>query len=244
MVRLLEERQLDVSHILLTHWHGDHTGGVADLVAYDRKLALRVYKNQPDCGQNVIGDGQIFRVEGATVRAVFTPGHAVDHMCFVLEEENALFTGDNVLGHGYSVVQDLTTYMESLAQMAAQHCAAGYPAHGAKIDDLPAKMKDYIHHKEFRVQQVFSTLARSKSELESLGRAGRGGMTLHEIVRSIYGEVPCDVVEKALAPFLTQVLWKLAEDRKVGFEPGEPTKRRWYVSQQNPRIQAYRRQTT
>lgn len=189
-----------------------------------------MYKNQPDCGQKDIVEGQVFRVEGATIRAVFSPGHAVDHMCFVLEEENALFTGDNVLGHGYSVVQDLGTYMESLAHMSEQQCAAGYPAHGAKINDLPAKMKDYVHHKEFRVQQVFTTLTRRKSELERCGKAGRSGMTLQEIVSSIYGSVPIDVFEKALAPFLTQVLWKLAEDHKVGFKPGKPAERRWFVS--------------
>lgn len=238
VVQLLEQRQLEISHILLTHWHGDHTGGVPDLVAYDHKLVSRVYKNQPDHGQKAITDGQIFQVEGATLRAVFTPGHAVDHMCFVLEEEKALFTGDNVLGHGYSVVQDLGTYMRSLTHMRAQRCDVGYPAHGAKILDLPAKMHDYIHHKEFRVQQVFSTLVRSKSELENVGRGGRGGMTLQEIVRSIYGNVPQEVIEKALAPFLTQVLWKLAEDCKVGFEPGDPTKRRWFARQYNPRIKA------
>ena len=236
VARFVEERQLDISHILLTHWHGDHTGGVPDLIAYDNQLASRVYKNQPDCGQRDIADGQVFQVEGATIRAIFTPGHSIDHMCFFLEEENSLFTGDNVLGHGYSVVQDLGIYMKSLAHMAQLNCAAGYPAHGAKINDLPAKMQDYINHKEFRVSQVFSTLVRSKSQMESQGQKGRGGMTLNEIVRSIYGNVPDEVVEKALAPFLNQVLWKLAEDRKVGFEPGEATKRRWFVSQRISRV--------
>ncbi|KAL9094767.1 MAG: hypothetical protein Q9165_003038 [Trypethelium subeluteriae] len=237
VVRLLDGRQLKIAHILLTHWHGDHTGGVPDLVSYDHQLTSQVYKNRPDYGQKTITDGQIFRVEGATLRAVFTPGHAVDHMCFVLEEENALFTGDNVLGHGYSVVQDLGTYMQSLAYMRAQCCTAGYPAHGEKIADLPAKMYDYIHHKEFRVRQVFSTLVRSKSELECLGQAGRGGMTLQEIVQSIYGNVPQEVIEKALAPFLTQVLWKLAEDCKVGFEPGDPTRRRWFARQYSSKVE-------
>ncbi|KAL4738143.1 beta-lactamase-like protein [Aspergillus similis] len=235
IIEFLQERRLDVSHVLLTHWHGDHTGGVADLVAYDPAIASRVYKNQPDPGQNDITEGQVFSTEGATVRAVFAPGHAIDHMCFVLEEESAMFTGDNVLGHGYSVVMDLSTYMKSLGHMAAQNCVKGYPAHGAEIANLPAKMQEYIHHKEFRVQQVFSTLLRSKSEDARLGPNPMGGMTLQEIVRSIYGHVPPDIFEKALAPFLSQVLWKLAEDRKVGFRPGDVTKRRWFVRQTSPR---------
>src|SRR6266487_1524470 len=91
IIKVLKERKLDISHILLTHWHGDHTGGVPDLISYNPEFASRVYKNQPDYGQHPIEDGQIFATEGATIRAVFTPGHAVDHMCFVLEEENALF---------------------------------------------------------------------------------------------------------------------------------------------------------
>ncbi|KAK1139161.1 hypothetical protein N8T08_001217 [Aspergillus melleus] len=230
-VEFLQERHLKISHVLLTHWHGDHTGGVNDLVAYDPGIASRVYKNQPDPGQNAIANGQVFYTEGATVRAVFAPGHAIDHMCFILQEENAMFTGDNVLGHGYSVVMDLSTYIESLVHMAAQSCATGYPGHGAKIADLPAKMLEYIHHKELRVQQVFSTLLRGNSEGAQQGLNRGRGMTLQEIVRSIYGNVPPHIFEKALAPFLSQVLWKLAEDHKVGFRPGEMTKRRWFVRQ-------------
>ncbi|EFY95629.1 metallo-beta-lactamase family protein [Metarhizium robertsii] len=222
VIRVLEDRQLDLSFILLTHWHGDHTGGVPDLISHNPDWADRVYKNRPDRGQNPIADGQIFSVEGATIRAVFTPGHAIDHMCFVLEEENALFTGDNVLGHGFSVVMDLAVYMRSLDSMVAQGCASGYPAHGAKIANLPAKMQEYIHHNEFRIQQVSSALA------WHCAKGAKGGMTLQEIIQSIYGNVPKEIVDNALVPFLSQVLWKLAEDRKVGFSPGEPKKRRWF----------------
>ncbi|KAL4998062.1 beta-lactamase-like protein [Aspergillus recurvatus] len=230
ITRVLEERNIDISHVLLTHWHGDHTGGVPDLIAYNPALSSRIYKNRPDAGQKDILDGQIFRVEGATLRAVHTPGHAADHMCFLFEEENALFTGDNVLGHGYSVVEDLGQYMNSMVQMANLDLPLGYPAHGAVIDDLPDKMREYIKHREFRVQQVYAILEESRAAGQ--GR-GRGGLTLHEIILAMYGEIT-DEVEKALAPFLSQVLWKLAEDRKVGFEPGSAAKRRWYVSSRRP----------
>ncbi|KAL4807183.1 beta-lactamase-like protein [Aspergillus unguis] len=228
ITRVLEERDIEISHVLLTHWHGDHTGGVPDLVAYNPLLSTRIYKNLPDSGQNNILDGQVFRVEGATLRAVHTPGHAADHMCFFFEEENALFTGDNVLGHGYSVVEDLGQYMESMQLMANLRLPLGYPAHGAVITDLPDKMREYIKHREFRVQQVFSILEENRTNPVA-GRGGRGGMTLHEIIHVMYGDLT-DEVEKALAPFLSQVLWKLAEDRKVGFEPGSAAKRRWFVS--------------
>ncbi|KAL3475800.1 beta-lactamase-like protein [Aspergillus californicus] len=229
IAQVLEDRDLEISHVLLTHWHGDHTGGVPDLLAYNKTLCTRVYKNRPDSGQKEIRDGQVFHVEGATIRAVFTPGHAFDHMCFIMDEENALFTGDNVLGHGYSVVEDLGAYLESLERMANLRCTIGYPAHGAKIDDLPAKMRLYIRHKEFRIQQVFSTLEKSQTTVAAGQVRGRGGMTLREIVQSLYGTVPPDI-ENALSPFLSQVLWKLAEDRRVGFEAGDPKKRRWFVS--------------
>ncbi|PHH90410.1 hypothetical protein CDD83_3784 [Cordyceps sp. RAO-2017] len=230
VVRLLAERQLEISHVLLTHWHDDHVGGVPDLVAHDPELASRTYKHEPDPDQKPIADGQIFKVEGATVRAVFTPGHAADHMCFVLQEERALFTGDNVLGHGYAVVEDLGAYMGSLGRMASLGCLTGLPAHGERIADLPARLRDYIRHKEIRVRQVLVSLTRSRADLEARACEGPGGLTLRELARSIYGSVPDDVVDMALAPFLVQVLWKLAEDGKVGFEPGEPSKRRWFVS--------------
>jgi hydrolase len=228
---------LDLSHVLLTHWHGDHTGGVPDLIAYDSALASRIYKNQPDPGQKPIEDGQVFRTEGATLRAVFTPGHAVDHMCFAFEEEDALFTGDNVLGHGYSVAEDLGVYMKSLEDMENQRCAIGYPAHGAKILDLPLKLKQYIRHKKTRERQVFSALVSNKSKVVNAGQRSKASLTTRELVTSLHGEVPEDMFEMALEPFMTEVLWKLAEDRKVGFELSAGT-RKWFVNERTWAAQA------
>ncbi|KAI1098429.1 metallo-beta-lactamase domain protein [Jackrogersella minutella] len=222
---VLEERGLELKYILITHWHGDHTGGIPDLISYNPEYASRVYKAQPDPGQRPIIDGQQFQVEGATIRAVFTPGHAVDHMCFQLEEEDALFTGDNVLGHGFSVVQDLGVYMRSLERMKTVACRIGYPAHGAVIQDLPRKIREYIRHKEFRVQQVHAALPRM-----SRARGGNNiGLTILEIVRVMYGNVPVEMVEKAMEPVLMQVLGKLAEDKKVGFQILN-RKRRWFAT--------------
>ncbi|KAB5566227.1 metallo-beta-lactamase superfamily protein [Coniochaeta sp. 2T2.1] len=219
---VLQQSGIELAYILLTHWHGDHTGGVPDLISYDPALADRVYKHTPDPGQQSILDGQVFQVEGATVRAVHTPGHAVDHVCLVLEEENALFTGDNVLGHGFSVEEDLSAYVRSLHKMRDQGCTLGYPAHGVRIDDLPARMDLYIKHKEAREEQIVQVLPRRKT-------GAKQGITVRELVRELYGDLPPDLVANAIDPCVSQVLWKLAEERRAGFACIKGT-RQWFLT--------------
>ncbi|KAL4925849.1 beta-lactamase-like protein [Aspergillus undulatus] len=237
---VLAQEDISISHVLLTHWHGDHTGGVPSLLSTFPYLQAenRVFKAHPDKNpnpsnsssyiQSPITHNDLFTVDGATLRAIYTPGHATDHMCFVLQEESALFTGDNVLGHGVSVVQDLAVYMGSLETMQGLHCGAGYPGHGEWIGDVQMRIGEYIRGFEVRVRRVVEVLARPDGEEFGGGKRAGGGMTLPEIVRGIYGDVPRDLVDNAIVPFLSQVLWKLAEDRRVGFELGGSNRRRWF----------------
>ena len=183
---LLEANDWDISHVLLTHWHGDHAGGVPDLIVYRPELANRIYKNRPDPGQRDIKDGQVFEVEGASIRAVATPGHAADHMCFVLEEEEALFTDDNVLGHGFSVVEDLGAYVQSLKHMKQQMCALEYPAHGLEIRNLPKKMDEYIRHKALRESQTHATLMKHTHQRRGLGGVMQT-LSTRELIETMYG---------------------------------------------------------
>ncbi|OPB45500.1 Glyoxylase [Trichoderma guizhouense] len=248
LTRYLEDHDISISHVLLTHWHGDHTGGVADLLAHDPTIV--VHKNQPNKSQQAIKNGQIFQTEGATLRAVLTPGHTTDHTCFVLEEENALFTGDNVLGHGYSVAECLGDYTESLRLMAGLGCSVGYPGHGAVIRDLPRKMAAYIAQRDSREQQVYTALIQqastsgqdsSRSSSSSSGSdSGSGddeddsemGLSTSDIGLRLYGDVSKDVVtfESALKPLLNQVLFTLAESGKVSSKLVGPGKtRHWFA---------------
>ncbi|KAI2627782.1 metallo-beta-lactamase superfamily protein [Hypoxylon sp. NC1633] len=226
ITKFLSENHINVAYVLLTHWHGDHTGGVPDLIDYEPAIADRVYKNSPDPGQQPIDDYQEFKVEGATVKAVHTPGHAVDHMSFILEEENALFTGDNVLGHGFSVEEDLGGYLRSLHRMRDLACAIGYPAHGAVINHLPSKMDQYIRHKEDRERQILGVLR----NLGIRNGPGRQSVPIETLIELLHGNLPAGMVKAAVEPFVVQILWKLAEDRKVGFEL-KRGRRQWFHSE-------------
>lgn len=218
---------ISLSHVLLTHWHGDHTGGVPDLIRLYPHLRDFIYKNEPDDGQQDIYDGQVFQVEGATVRALHVPGHSDDHMCFVLEEESAMFTGDNVLGHGTSAVEDLGTFMDSLQKMHDQQCKIGYSAHGITITDLPAKIERELGSKFRRERQVMQALRKLGAARGASARA----VTVRDLVTEIYGgSLDKSTRTLALEPFIDEVLRKLAGDCRVGFQVRRGEKeRKWYA---------------
>lgn len=217
----LKSENISLSHVLLTHWHGDHTGGVPDLIRIQPNLKDRIYKNEPDIGQQNITDGQIFRVEGATVRALHVPGHSEDHMCFILEEEQAMFTGDNILGHGTSAVEDLGTFMASLQKMNAENCATGYSAHGSTITNLPGKIAGDLGQKWRRERLALQALGRIR-------KRGEKSVSVKDLVVEIYGKgLDEETRTLALEPFTEEVLRKLAGDGKVAFEV-RAGKKKWY----------------
>jgi hypothetical protein len=76
-----------------------------------------------------------------------------------------MFTGDNVLGHGTSPVEELGLYMEMLRTLQSHNCAVGYPAHGDVIPNLPAKIAGELAQKTRRERQVLMTLDRLNKEM-------------------------------------------------------------------------------
>jgi glyoxylase-like metal-dependent hydrolase (beta-lactamase superfamily II) len=202
---------------------------VPDLLRLYPHLSSVIYKHTPGKGQQPIVDGQVFRVEGATVRAVYAPGHSHDHMCFVLEEENAMFTGDNVLGHGTAAVEILPTWMQSLRIMASHGCNLGYPAHGEAIRNLPAKISVELEAKERRERKVLDALDRVKREQRrTVSASAKGSVTVKDLVTVMYGDqLDEQVREQAIEPFTAEVLRKLAGDGRVAFEL-KAGQRKWF----------------
>ena len=177
-----------IDEIVLTHGHPDHIGGVEQVM---KQLGEVPVRKLPWPGTDElypfaitpVKDGEVIRTEGATLRAIFTPGHCVDHLCYVLEEEKAIFSGDNVLGVGTTVIPasggSLVEYMRSLDRLAAEEPTRIYPAHGPCIEDGRAKIREYIEHRLERERQIVAAL-------ERLG----GEASILEIVEVVYAAYP------------------------------------------------------
>ncbi|HZR84985.1 MAG TPA: MBL fold metallo-hydrolase [Candidatus Binatia bacterium] len=186
--RALDEQRgsRELQEVVLTHAHPDHLGGYPQV--RERFGRLRVSKRPwPGLDGPVeddmvsVGDGATIATEGATLRAIHTPGHAEDHLCWWLEEERAVFTGDVVLGAGTTVIPehggDLLDYMSSLRRLLDLDPAVIYPAHGPVIRDAGGKIREYIAHRELRERQIVEQMAAGVSRVP-------------EMVKRIYADVP------------------------------------------------------
>jgi glyoxylase-like metal-dependent hydrolase (beta-lactamase superfamily II) len=172
-----------LSRIVLTHAHPDHIGGVESVRARHGELPVeKMPLPASDRGIEVraLGDGDVVEIEGATLEAFWTPGHARDHLCFLLREEKILFTGDNVLGAGTTVIPpdgDLGDYLDSLHRLNALDIDRIFPAHGPAIEDPHRKISEYIAHRALRDEQILAAMNAGLTRVE-------------DMVRRIYVDVP------------------------------------------------------
>lgn len=168
--------------ILLTHGHGDHIGGLDRL--YDTLQApVRCHPKLAETLESIIGDRdvvvplksrEVIKLGGnGTLRTLFTPGHEVDHISFHLKEDNALFTGDCVLGASSSTVRDLATYMASLQLLTRMQHDTIFPGHGPIVPPPRGAglVQEYIQHRERREQQILQALEQGISEVKEIARA-------------------------------------------------------------------------
>lgn len=193
--------------IVLTHGHADHIGGVAGIRARFGSLTVAKKpwdKLDGDLDVEAVDEGSELRTDGATLQALWTPGHAWDHLCWYMPEERALFTGDVVLGAGTTVIPpdgDLADYLASLRRLLELDVAVIYPAHGPAIHTPRQKIESYLAHRALRDQQILDGLAAGERSVQGL-------------VRRIYVDVP-EFLHAAAAMSVNAHLRKLEREGVV-----------------------------
>jgi len=183
-----------ISHILISHTHTDHSPGAKSLAhatgapvigARARPIAdgaKTIEAGEKDFTPDIeLSDGDSFEGDGWTLSAVHTPGHMSNHHCFALAEENALFSGDHVMGWNTTIVSppdgNMTEYFASLDICLRRADAVYHPGHGPIIDTPASFVQAYLDHRRMREDEI--TLC-----LED------GVETIADMVRRMYTHLP------------------------------------------------------
>ncbi len=149
-----------VTAVLVTHGHADHLPLARPFAQAVGAPVLGHVAVAPD---TVLGDGDEVPGDGWTLRAVATPGHAAEHLAFALPDENALFSGDHVMGWSTSVVSppegDMDAYMDSLERVIAGNYDILWPTHGGPVTDPLPFLEALKAHRLERDRQVLDQLA-------------------------------------------------------------------------------------
>jgi glyoxylase-like metal-dependent hydrolase (beta-lactamase superfamily II) len=201
-----------VTAVLVTHRHLDHLPA-AQPVCERTGATLSGHAALPGV-QKHLADGD---VAFGALRALETPGHTRESLCFWDPDEGALFTGDLVVGMGTVIVDDepggLSQYMASLDRLIGLRPRTIYPGHGPIVEDAVGKLTEYREHRRQRERQIVDVLAT------------RGAASVEELVLAIYTDVPANLAAMA-ARNVRAHLDKLASEGAAFATAGD----RWQLS--------------
>jgi glyoxylase-like metal-dependent hydrolase (beta-lactamase superfamily II) len=178
--------------ILCTHTHLDHSPGARAVKAATGAELIGYGKVPSDGRQDVafrpdrpFRDGDVLATPEFRLRALHTPGHASNHLCYLFEEQKLLFTGDHVMQGSTVVISppdgDMTVYLASLERLLGFELSAFAPGHGRVITTPHDEVRRLLAHRLKREQKVLDALA------------AKYPATLDELVRLAYDDVPLQV---------------------------------------------------
>jgi glyoxylase-like metal-dependent hydrolase (beta-lactamase superfamily II) len=190
--------------ILCTHTHADHSPGAAGLKERTGATVLAFDSRDGLVVDDSIGEG--FRIEATEFRltAIHTPGHASNHLCYLLEQERMVFSGDHVMQGSTVVIRppdgDMADYLDSLERLRSMRLRSIAPGHGHLIEDPRQALADYVAHRLEREQQIVDVIE-------------TGSVTVPEIVERVYVGLDEELVEQAGHSVTAHLLKLKAEGR-------------------------------
>lgn len=209
--------------IFVTHTHKDHSPAAAAVKAATGAQTLGMapkHAEWQDTGfvpDVPLQGGERFHLPGGcTLEVIHTPGHAGNHLCYLLHEEHMLFTGDHVMQGSTVVINppdgDMAAYIASLRELQQRPLQWLAPGHGFLMPEPAAVMRAIVNHRLAREAKVFNALAPEPQTVQAL-------------VEAVYADVPPKLHAMA-ARSLTAHLLKLEGDGRARRD----AQQRWAVA--------------
>ena len=217
----------NITHILITHTHMDHSPAAAPLKNFWR---AKTYGFGPHAGGVATGqnteaggdtdfipdveckDGTIISASDWNIECIHTPGHTSNHLCFALLEENSMFTGDHVMGWSTSVIGppdgNMTDYINSLEKLLIRKESTYWPTHGSSIENVHEFVTAFIDHRLEREEQILTCLK-------------RGVNIISDMVPIMYAETDPSLHPAAARSALAAII-RLVETGRVSCDATEP----------------------
>ncbi len=202
----------NIKQILVTHTHPDHSPGVRllkkelDIPAYGMITSSSKNQDKTFHPERILLDGELLREDEYSLEVIHTPGHASNHLCFLLEEEKFLFTGDHIMSGSTVVIGppdgNMKQYIESLEKLKNYDAEKLAPGHGDVMEGLNQIADWIIDHRLKREKKVF----------DALKVVSRG--TPDSLVEKVYDDVDSSLFPIAKASLLAHLI-KLEEDKLI-----------------------------
>lgn len=213
-----------ITHVFTTHTHMDHSPlahplakwagcrvyGLPDPSAAHEQASLEEDGQAGFVPDVRVKDGDVFSGPDWTLEAITTPGHMSNHVCYALKEENALFSGDHIMGWSTTVISppdgNMRQYFASLDKIRARGFATLWPTHGPPVTDVTPFIDAYATHRRGR-------------EAAIVERMRAGDTLIPEMVKVIYKDVDKRLHAPAAHSVLAHMIQLVEEGRAVADGP-------------------------